>query len=152
MSTRSRHGCATCRKRKKKCDEGKPECGQCISRGVKCGGYGLKLTWSNSVASRGRLAGSSFTVPDQAQIETTPLFSPTNSATIDLQRQAHEADRNCIVAAHLTGSPQSGFANAPCSPSWDRRPASQRSEEQPEVMLKRCRFPHHQEGLLNITF
>lgn len=33
---RSRMGCLSCRKRKKKCDECKPSCSSCLSRGVEC--------------------------------------------------------------------------------------------------------------------
>ncbi|KAK9364485.1 hypothetical protein V1509DRAFT_613418, partial [Lipomyces kononenkoae] len=33
---RSRNGCAICRKRKIKCDEAKPECGQCLKTGRTC--------------------------------------------------------------------------------------------------------------------
>lgn len=64
MATRSRHGCATCRRRKKKCDERRPECGQCTSRGTRCGGYDMKLTWTNAVASRGHLMGSKLGATD----------------------------------------------------------------------------------------
>ncbi|KAF2194589.1 hypothetical protein K469DRAFT_617173 [Zopfia rhizophila CBS 207.26] len=32
-------GCATCRKRKKRCDLQRPSCGQCEERGLVCGGY-----------------------------------------------------------------------------------------------------------------
>ncbi|KAH6712495.1 fungal-specific transcription factor domain-containing protein [Leptodontidium sp. MPI-SDFR-AT-0119] len=42
--TRSRTGCATCRKRHQKCDESKPSCWNCRMRGVECGGYGIRLT------------------------------------------------------------------------------------------------------------
>lgn len=42
-STRSRHGCWTCRKRHQKCDEEKPGCRNCRSRGVQCGGYAIQL-------------------------------------------------------------------------------------------------------------
>ncbi|KAK9318758.1 hypothetical protein V1517DRAFT_334700 [Lipomyces orientalis] len=33
---RSRKGCSTCRKRKIKCDEARPECGQCVKTGRPC--------------------------------------------------------------------------------------------------------------------
>src|ERR1700761_7032146 len=32
-------GCATCRKRKIRCDEGRPGCGRCKTHGVPCPGY-----------------------------------------------------------------------------------------------------------------
>ncbi|KAH6628109.1 hypothetical protein F5144DRAFT_515171 [Chaetomium tenue] len=35
--------CQTCRKRRVKCDKGRPSCGRCISSGHTCGGYELPL-------------------------------------------------------------------------------------------------------------
>ncbi|KAE8370444.1 fungal-specific transcription factor domain-containing protein [Aspergillus caelatus] len=38
-------GCWTCRARKVKCDEKRPECMQCVSKKLECAGYGLRLHW-----------------------------------------------------------------------------------------------------------
>ncbi|KAH7176999.1 hypothetical protein EDB81DRAFT_773892 [Dactylonectria macrodidyma] len=46
MSIRSRSGCVTCKGRHLKCDETKPTCEVCASRGVECGGYSRALRWS----------------------------------------------------------------------------------------------------------
>lgn len=40
----AKSGCVTCRKRKKMCDEGKPECNKCARDGFICDGYIVKLT------------------------------------------------------------------------------------------------------------
>ncbi|TIA32887.1 trimeric LpxA-like protein [Aureobasidium pullulans] len=42
FSQRTKTGCYTCRHRKKKCDEGKPHCGNCVRGGFLCQGYGPK--------------------------------------------------------------------------------------------------------------
>ncbi|CAI4215083.1 unnamed protein product [Parascedosporium putredinis] len=39
FSNRTKTGCMTCRKRKKKCDEQKPECINCLRGGFLCAGY-----------------------------------------------------------------------------------------------------------------
>lgn len=39
FSNRTKTGCLTCRKRKKKCDETKPECTNCVRGGFVCAGY-----------------------------------------------------------------------------------------------------------------
>ncbi|KAL2017845.1 hypothetical protein VTK56DRAFT_1590 [Thermocarpiscus australiensis] len=39
FSNRTKTGCLTCRGRKKKCDEAKPECNNCIRGGFVCAGY-----------------------------------------------------------------------------------------------------------------
>jgi len=42
---RSKTGCGTCRKRKKKCDESKPTCMNCEKNNVFCDGYEPKQPW-----------------------------------------------------------------------------------------------------------
>ncbi|PUU72698.1 fungal-specific transcription factor domain-domain-containing protein [Tuber borchii] len=44
---RSKTGCITCRRRKKKCDETKPECNNCIKNAVVCEGYPEKTYWQS---------------------------------------------------------------------------------------------------------
>jgi len=43
--TRSKTGCATCRRRKKRCDERKPSCLACEKNNVECEGYEPKQKW-----------------------------------------------------------------------------------------------------------
>ncbi len=42
--TRTRTGCLNCRRKKRKCDEGRPSCGSCVRRGQPCE-RGLKVTF-----------------------------------------------------------------------------------------------------------
>ncbi|KAL2063919.1 hypothetical protein VTL71DRAFT_4413, partial [Oculimacula yallundae] len=44
---RSKTGCITCRKRKKKCDEAKPGCLNCEKNSVTCEGYPEKTIWKS---------------------------------------------------------------------------------------------------------
>ncbi|KAI9738526.1 MAG: Maltose acetyltransferase [Claussenomyces sp. TS43310] len=45
FSNRTKTGCMTCRKRKKKCDETRPECNNCIRGGFVCNGYPSRGQW-----------------------------------------------------------------------------------------------------------
>ncbi|KAH8755824.1 bacterial transferase hexapeptide [Diaporthe sp. PMI_573] len=42
FNNRTKTGCLTCRKRKKKCDEARPECSNCLRGGFVCAGYPLQ--------------------------------------------------------------------------------------------------------------
>ncbi|KAF7592550.1 hypothetical protein BBP40_012774, partial [Aspergillus hancockii] len=59
MSTpRSHNGCWTCKKLRRKCDKARPNCQECIRRGVSCEGYEIRLRWGSGIASRGRFTGA----------------------------------------------------------------------------------------------
>ncbi|EFR03821.1 acriflavine sensitivity control protein acr-2 [Nannizzia gypsea CBS 118893] len=61
--------CHNCKRRRLRCDRSLPSCQKCIKKGEKCLGYGKLLVWNRGVASRGKMMGKSFHVPEQA---TTP--------------------------------------------------------------------------------
>ncbi|CCH62059.1 hypothetical protein TBLA_0G01130 [Henningerozyma blattae CBS 6284] len=42
---RTYSGCWTCRSRKIKCDQQKPQCKRCLKANLKCEGYNIRLTW-----------------------------------------------------------------------------------------------------------
>lgn len=51
-------GCVTCKARRRKCDEKKPSCSQCLRRKTACGGYQAEFRWrefekpgANSISS-----------------------------------------------------------------------------------------------------
>ncbi|KAL4981318.1 hypothetical protein BDW68DRAFT_93991 [Aspergillus falconensis] len=45
FSNRTKTGCMTCRRRKKKCDEQHPACNNCLRGGFICEGYSSRSTW-----------------------------------------------------------------------------------------------------------
>ncbi|EMC97736.1 hypothetical protein BAUCODRAFT_122162 [Baudoinia panamericana UAMH 10762] len=51
FSNRTKTGCHTCRRRKKKCDEAKPTCANCERSGHSCEGYGPKPLAGSKVQS-----------------------------------------------------------------------------------------------------
>lgn len=56
--SRSRSGCATCKRRHRKCDETKPSCLQCRAQNIVCEGYELVLRWDAGIPSQRRSAGT----------------------------------------------------------------------------------------------
>lgn len=55
---RSFKGCWTCKKKRVQCDEVRPACTKCTSRGLVCGGYEIRLRWGAGIASRGKYSGA----------------------------------------------------------------------------------------------
>ncbi|KAH7120636.1 hypothetical protein EDB81DRAFT_814506 [Dactylonectria macrodidyma] len=47
VSSRDRTGCTTCRARRLKCDEGKPECNNCTRLSLPCGGYTQRVVFKD---------------------------------------------------------------------------------------------------------
>ncbi|KND92995.1 Transcriptional regulatory protein moc3 [Tolypocladium ophioglossoides CBS 100239] len=68
---RSKTGCITCRKRKKKCDEAKPRCMNCEKNAVVCEGYHEKQIWKSGreriEEGTSRLAGRRSTLTAAAE-------------------------------------------------------------------------------------
>lgn len=78
---RSRKGCWTCRERRKKCDEQRPQCRRCHISGRTCAGYDIRLAW----------------LPDASASITTrqagPTESPANAVTTRGRRSKTERSR-----------------------------------------------------------
>ncbi|KAL1980211.1 hypothetical protein VTN96DRAFT_4477 [Rasamsonia emersonii] len=53
FSNRTKTGCMTCRRRKKKCDEQHPACNNCIRGGFLCEGYSSRSTWQKPSNAKG---------------------------------------------------------------------------------------------------
>lgn len=52
--TKSFTGCWTCRTRRLKCDETRPSCRQCDTKGLECEGYSTKLQWLRPLYTNGK--------------------------------------------------------------------------------------------------
>lgn len=52
FSNRTKTGCMTCRRRKKKCDEQHPACNNCIRGGFICEGYSSRSTWQKPSSAK----------------------------------------------------------------------------------------------------
>lgn len=68
---RSKTGCLTCRKRKKKCDEAKPRCMNCEKNAVVCEGYPEKQIWKSGKERAEEERLKSYSLPS---ITLQPIF------------------------------------------------------------------------------
>lgn len=73
--TRSRWGCLSCRKRRKKCDEGRPSCQICIDRGAEC----TYPNWSTVKYARTRERVREYQEAGNNPTSSRPLLLPAQS-------------------------------------------------------------------------
>ncbi|KEQ99490.1 hypothetical protein AUEXF2481DRAFT_179909 [Aureobasidium subglaciale EXF-2481] len=64
LHKRSKTGCKTCRRRKKKCDEARPGCQNCAKNNILCGGYETRKPWRKGARSK----GSALSIPELPNI------------------------------------------------------------------------------------
>ncbi|RDW57832.1 hypothetical protein BP5796_12633 [Coleophoma crateriformis] len=79
-------GCVTCKARRRKCDENRPSCSQCIRRRVICGGYSKDLRWIE------------FEKPEQLNSPARKITGGTNEKRLNKTR----------LASHLLQPSESG--------------------------------------------
>ncbi|KAL2809424.1 hypothetical protein BJX63DRAFT_405816 [Aspergillus granulosus] len=129
--TRSRTGCHTCRRRRVKCDEGKPSCRACLRLDLTCDGYGNVVRYrfaeprvlqpvpqpSDTAAAGSSVAGSSV-----AQEIDTSKAGPSERTSIERERRvsgaspAHDRDdRSHNGSDQSRGSGPSPIYNTPAS-------------------------------------
>ncbi|KAH9214879.1 hypothetical protein DL95DRAFT_337383 [Leptodontidium sp. 2 PMI_412] len=118
---RTKTGCWTCKRRRKKCDEGRPHCEACLAVGVLCEGYAKQLVWDNGIASRGKFAGAAVPSPEHAarkprgrarDKKNIPALDHRNSAPSpeSIFAQAQHADANDVqYSMKVTPQPASPF-------------------------------------------
>lgn len=90
FSNRTKTGCITCRRRKKKCDEDKPECNNCRRGGFVCEGYSGKVSWQKPgtkqlVQSQSGITGPPFIQSKDEHQPETPTVGrshPTSAITV----------------------------------------------------------------------
>ncbi|EXM14409.1 hypothetical protein V3481_015319 [Fusarium oxysporum f. sp. vasinfectum] len=110
---RSRGGCLNCKARKRKCDQGRPECQACAQRGMKCQGYSTPLRWVNGVASRGRFAGAS--IPDTSLVSNLSLDTSNSNSNSDLSLDSENSAHSLALTptpSHAASTSSTGSSAA----------------------------------------
>ncbi|ENH75278.1 Transcriptional regulatory protein moc3 [Fusarium oxysporum f. sp. cubense race 1] len=106
---RSKSGCVSCRKRRRKCDESKPRCNRCLSANIECS-YNTKVefrdatVWAAQKVKRRIIHGTKehgTPTPSESQNRYWPCFQPSPPSECDI------ANNNDIPASagQVTGSP-----------------------------------------------
>ncbi|CAG8960173.1 hypothetical protein HYFRA_00010652 [Hymenoscyphus fraxineus] len=72
FSNRTKTGCMTCRRRKKKCDETKPECTNCLRGGFVCSGYQQRGPWQKTEQKQAPIALQSKTEYEGPAYQSSP--------------------------------------------------------------------------------
>ncbi|TVY40602.1 putative maltose O-acetyltransferase [Lachnellula occidentalis] len=75
FSNRTKTGCMTCRRRKKKCDETKPECNNCLRGGFVCSGYQQRGHWPKTEQKHQNIPLQSKTDYENAYGQSNPYPS-----------------------------------------------------------------------------
>ncbi|PYH89636.1 hypothetical protein BO71DRAFT_363098 [Aspergillus ellipticus CBS 707.79] len=97
QARRFRTGCKTCKARRVQCDETKPQCKACLSKGRSCPGYTREFKWSTKPeVSSGRkgqmlnLPGEMFVPPESIVAQTTP--GPSSLEKGDTRQETSTVD------------------------------------------------------------
>lgn len=77
---RSRGGCATCKRRKRKCDETRPACMACRTKGIECDGYDIRLRWGSDSVAFAAHHGSRASSKPSGGSEPTVIGTPESNA------------------------------------------------------------------------
>lgn len=145
---RSRKGCTECRKRKIKCDEHSPTCGQCRKAGRDC----------PIVDSVFRLHPYTFSVQPQQQRQQQQAHSPPPPTPPPPLLPPPTPARNWLAISSLTQPPDtsppatttSGLADSPQS---QRLAPSSASTASPQASsLHSLRLPEDPQGANEVTF
>ncbi|RSL82702.1 hypothetical protein CEP51_004981 [Fusarium floridanum] len=109
MSLRSRSGCVTFRAKHLKCDESKPSCQLCSTRGVECGGYHLTLRWSRKHEDPSknvrRSAHTRSRGPSQRWSRTRRQSGPGTNAVTRNDAINHDTSSNDTTVGNVVSDP-----------------------------------------------
>ncbi|PTB62319.1 hypothetical protein BBK36DRAFT_1129295 [Trichoderma citrinoviride] len=125
---RVKTGCQTCKKRRVKCDEGRPACQRCLSTGRVCDGYGIWGGGNNAYGNPDKAMSASSTsmvrVKPTQTLRTVVVMSQRRSIAGQPASLGYEYFRR-YTTTKLPGLFESGF--------WDSL-VLQASEQEPAVL------------------
>ncbi|KAF4990753.1 hypothetical protein FGRMN_8290 [Fusarium graminum] len=150
VKSRNRNGCVTCRARRLKCDEGKPECNNCTRLNLPCGGYARQIVFKDQTQlfnqgsprrtrSGHKLGAESVTAPLRNGLEESPntpeeltpaqdYLSPYSTPAPNLDSDTAGLQSTVYHLGHQGVSPPTVPLSGSCTPTnWDPRLVPQSS-------------------------
>ncbi|UPK95367.1 hypothetical protein LCI18_006302 [Fusarium solani-melongenae] len=145
--TRSRSGCARCRQKRRKCDEGKPSCSRCVTAMAECeyGGITLKFREATRWAAQKVELGKAMAPVAAATTANMTPPPPQDSTDVVQGHGMSISDERTASPVYQQLSPPQGTEAPPATYYHDMQPApflaeqndcSQGSAEAPELGLE----------------
>lgn len=148
---RSKTGCVTCRRRKKKCDETKPTCLNCEKNAVVCEGYPVRQVWQSGKEKAAR-SDQKTTAEPSARCLEVDFAKPTTTATYTTQKTPAMP---LTPTALVREAPQDHIRPAEYTIRWDQRNAFLRNQGFAEHYLSQAKWqfsiPALVDGVENTT-
>ncbi|KAF4970998.1 hypothetical protein FSARC_2101 [Fusarium sarcochroum] len=118
VKTRNRNGCVTCRARRLKCDETKPECNNCIRLSLPCGGYAPRIVFKDQTELLNQSAPRR-TRSDQRSADSAAEVGQQDGADGVLDATREQSPINNYLTPDRTSAPDVGSdALEPQSPIY----------------------------------
>lgn len=150
MPTRS-PGCFLCRKRKVRCDEGRPGCKRCDTHGVPCPGYRVDkaggIEFKDQTIVTKQKANEQYRVKEAIRTATSHVIRTNENASISASSTFIIEDLDAVYATNRWSSPTSSNSSVP-TVDLDSVPA----ERQGLVILANSRPPINRSKAISTAY
>ncbi|KAK5949208.1 hypothetical protein OHC33_009749 [Knufia fluminis] len=141
FSNRTKTGCITCRSRKKKCDEGRPHCNNCVRGGFACQGYNhtRPSTWAKPTPQKQPILLQSKENDEQSPYENTmtPVSANPSGA------EASQVRPNVADSGHGHDQSRPQYVPNSSNPTDSRPSYSGQQQHQPQWPQHPPQHAHH---------
>ncbi|RTE85152.1 hypothetical protein BHE90_000315 [Fusarium euwallaceae] len=139
-------GCWTCRSRRLKCDETKPECIQCQLKGISCGGYHTRLQWMRPASIYGHVDNDTPSEPQD--MHRRRLLPASRMKSLGIEAALSDIDKAATRSTSKSCGPFSVFAIEKSSSAPESLPLAC---EEPEASVGHTEDEAQVPSLINST-
>ncbi|KAG8528083.1 uncharacterized protein KY384_006999 [Bacidia gigantensis] len=150
FSNRTKTGCMTCRRRKKKCDEQHPECNNCLRGGFVCEGYTMRNTWQKPTNTKQPIPLQSKNgypsqestptrapYPQMSRYQENSLdYSPASQQQPALQSRPSYDSKRDSISEHDSVYGRTTPPSQNMQPAWSKNPAGRPYPSNPPAASK----------------